>query len=162
MENRKKIKIGIVVLLVILTVFLGAMLGAGGDGYAEQYEFNVDTAQLINAVKTLKKANRNLSPPNELKLLDSYDTLTRRYNVNLYLPEKNSVLYFYINTDGTDSFVNLVSINQGFVSPVYKIINKDFGRKENLEIKSHFEEVFLKKLKMAYEDKGNNMFIFWK
>jgi hypothetical protein len=78
------------------------------------------------------------------------------------LQNKNSIICFYVNGEGNKSIVNLVPVNQGFETPVYKIINKDLNRRENLKVKEEFENVFLKKLKLPYKDKGNNMFVFWK
>jgi hypothetical protein len=161
----KSRKLNIIVLSItifIVLAFFGGMLGSGGNGYAEQYEFQIDTAQLIKVIKDFKNNNKSFNPPPNLRLTDFRDSLTSDYNINLYFQNKNSIIYCYINTEGTKAIINLVSINQGFVSPVYKIINKDLDRKENLEVKKEFEGLFLEKLKLPYKDKGNNMFVFWK
>jgi len=154
-----------IVICFLALAFWGGMLGAGPYGYAQQYEFNVNKNQLIKSIERLKSENIVSNPPQDYAEYDSLDTLTLHFNVKVYYPDENTIVYFFINDkpDNTGkSFINLVSVNEGLHQENYKLVNKDLDRSENLKIKKEFENRILNKLRLQYKDKGNGMFIFWK
>ena len=164
---KKKWKV-VIAIIVILTFFLAAIYlvgsySSGSFGYAQQYQFNVNKIELIKAVERFKNENNSFNPPSIYLTRDSLDTYTSNFNVYVYYPNQNSIVYFFIdNQDRKTSNINLVSINEGLTNPYYKRVNKDFDREHNLKIKEEFKERVLNKLGLSYEDKGNGMFIFWK
>jgi hypothetical protein len=164
MKNKSIITIVFLIICFGVLAFLGGMLGAGPNGYAQQYEFDVNRIELINAIERVKSESTVSSSRQNDTNKDSYDTLTGQFNVDFYYWDKSTVVYFFINEkDGNTnkSIVNLVSVNEGFQQN-YKMINRDFDGKENLKVKTDFEERVLKRLKIPYKDVGNGMFIFWK
>jgi len=165
MKNKSIITIVFIIICFGVLAFFGGMLGAGPNGYAQQYEFDVNKNVLINSIERLKSENAAFSPPQNYTDKDSLDSLTGHFNVNFFYRDKNTIVYFFINDkqgNTNKSFVNLVSVNEGFHQENYKLINRDFDRKENLKVKKDFEERILTKLKIPYTDSGNGMFIFWK
>jgi hypothetical protein len=165
MNNKLTIKIFFTVICFGILAFFCGMLGAGPNGYAQQYELDINNDALINSIERLKRENTAFIPLQNYAETDSLDTLTSHFNVHFYYRDKNTIVYFFINGKQGNtgkSFINLVSVNQGVHQGNYKLINKDFDRNENLRVKKEFEERILKKLRFPYKDKGNGMFIFWK
>lgn len=165
MKSKLIITITFIIICFLALAFWGGMLGAGPYGYAQQYEFNINKNQLIKSIQKLKSENMAFNPPENYTEKDSLDTLTSHFNVNVYYPDENTVVYFFIDDKPGDtgkSFINLVSVNEGLHQENYKLVNKDFDRNENLKVKKEFQDRFLNKLKLSYKDEGNGMFIFWK
>jgi hypothetical protein len=165
MKSKSIITTIVIIICVLVLVFLGGMLGAGPYGYAQQYEFNVSKDQLIKSIERFKSENIAFDPPQNSTENDTLDTLTTHFNVKVYYPDERTIVYFFINDDGDNngkSFINLVSVDEGLNQGNYKLVNRDFDRSKNLEVKKEFEDRILNKLKLEYKDKGNGMFIFWK
>lgn len=164
-RNKSILTIIIIVIGVIAFAFFGAMLGAGPYGYAEQYKFNTDSRQLINAIKKLKETNKSFNLPKEIEDPDRLDTADMHYYVSIYNSKQNTIFVFFVATDydnSNNSYINLISVNKSLDVRNYKIVNRDMDRRENLQVKKEFEEMVLDKLNIEYKDKGNNNFIFWK
>jgi len=166
-QNRRQslLIVSIVIIIFLAIAFFGAMLGSGSYGYAEQYKFDVTKKQLISTIENFKNKNQSFVPPVKYGSIDTLDTLTTKFFISIYFQNEDTIVDFFIDSspNGTDeSYINLVSVNQGLHSPVYKLINKDFDRNENRNLKKEFEERVLNKLNIPYEDKGNGNFIFWK
>jgi hypothetical protein len=153
MNNKLTIKIFFTVICFGILAFFCGMLGAGPNGYAQQYELDINNDALINSIERLKRENTAFIPLQNYAETDSLDTLTSHFNVHFYYRDKNTIVYFFIN--GKHGITGKSFIN-------HKLINKDFDRNENLRVKKEFEERILKKLRFPYKDKGNGMFIFWK
>ena len=131
----------------------------------QQYKFNVKKDYLIRTVEDFKTKNKEFIPISKYGAIDSLDTMTKQYCAYIYYPAEDEIICFYIDSKPNEpdqAYVNLLSVNQGLNQPQYKLVNKDFDRKENLEIKNEFQERFLKKLNLGYKDVGNPNFVFWK
>lgn len=165
---QKRQKSNLIVAVVIICFFVIGfyiLILSGNSGFAQQYKFNVSKKQLITAIEDFKNNNKEFEPPPNYKATDYLDTLTTEFVAYVYYQNENAIVCFFINNDPNEyeeSYVNLLSINEGLYEPTYKLVNKDFGRNENLRIKKEFKERILNKLKLEYKDKGNNNFIFWK
>jgi hypothetical protein len=165
MKRWQKIILGITIFYICFFIIFYILCLNGNSGFEQQYQFNVNKAYLIRAVEDFKTKNKEFIPPSEYKATDSLDTLTTQFTAYIYYPNENSIVCFYIDSkpsEPNNSYINLLSINQGLHEPQYKLVNKDFDRKENLEIKKEFHERFLNKLNLAYKDDGNGNFVFWK
>lgn len=167
MRKRKKSILVIIIVIVcfIAFAFFGAMLGAGPYGYAEQYKFNTDKDQLIQAVKKLKEENKSLNLPDAINDPDGLDTSDMHYNVSMFDNDQKIIFVFFVEGDydnSNNAFINLISVNKTLDVRNYKIVNRDMDRAENIQVKKDFEEKVLDKLKLKYKDKGNNNFVFWK
>lgn len=167
MKKNWKIALAIIIGLLsfIALGYLAASISSGSLNYAQQYEFNVNKTQLIQAIEKFKDENKEFSPPLNFPGHDSVDTyIPNFFNIYIYYHDKNSIVYLVIDNDQdtNKATINFVSINEGLKGPLYKRINKDFGRDDNLKIKKDFENRVLNKLGFPYKDKGNSMFVFWK
>jgi len=168
MKKNWKIALAIIIGLMsfIALGYLAASISSGSLSYAQQYEFNVSKKQLIQAIESFKDKNKEFLPPPRYSTADSIDNyIPNFFNIYIYYYDQNSIVYLVIDNDHQStnkSTVNFVSINEGLKSPIYKRINKDFDRDDNLKIKKEFEERVLNKLGLPYKDKGNGMFVFWK
>ena len=153
------------VIVLIGFAFFGAMIGSGSYGYVEQYKFNANKKQLINAIEDFKTKNKEFIPVAKYGATDSLDSITSQFFGYIYYSDEDVIVCFFIDNDSNQpngSCINLLSVNEGLHKPEYRLVNKDFDRKENLEIKKKFEERFLNKLHLEYKDDGNPNFIFWK
>lgn len=167
MRKRKKsiLVIAIVIVCFIAFAFFGAMLGAGPYGYAEQYKFNTNKDQLIQALKKLKEEDKSLNLPDAINDPDGLDTSNMHYNVSMLDNDQKIIFVFFVEGDydnSNNAFINLISVNKTLDVKNYKIVNRDMDRAENLQVKKDFEKKILDKLKFEYKDKGNNNFVFWK
>jgi hypothetical protein len=165
MKKWQKVIIAIVGFYIVFFAAAIVLSWSGNSGFEEQYKFNASKDVLIKAVENFKKNNREFIPIPKYDATDYLDTLTTQFVAYIYYSDKDMIVCFYIN-DSPDmhgvAYINLLSVNQGLHDPAYKAINKDFDRKENLEIKKEFQERFLNKLKIDYADEGNGNFVFWK
>jgi hypothetical protein len=165
---KKKYKIIIisfgVVGVLVLGIF-GAFVGAGNGGYAQQYEFDVNSSIIIKAVENLKIGNPIFNLPESIYEPDSLDASNSQFNMGIYSKKENISFLFFIEKNPNNvnkSSLYLVSINRGMDYRDWKTVNHDLDRAENLMVKRVFQEEILNKLKLNYKNKGNNMFIFWK
>jgi hypothetical protein len=148
--------------LFIIFYFLGL---SGNSGFEQQYKFNVKKDHLIRTVENFKTKNKEFIPVSKYGATDYLDNMTTQFVAYIYYPVEDEIVCFYIDSKPSEpnlSYINLLSVNKGLHEPQYKLVNKDFGRTENLEIKKNFQERFLKKLNLEYRDDGNSNFIFWK
>jgi hypothetical protein len=158
-------KIIIVCLAIIAIIIFGLYSGiidSGSYSDAEQYQFEVTDSVLIIAIKNFKDANPDFRVPKSVNLTDS----TENYKYHFYLydsREDNLIHCFILSADGSNkASIYLDAINSGLRLGNWKVVNEDYDRTANLEVKKEFREKVLDKLKLSYEDKGNNAFIFWK
>jgi len=148
--------------LFVIVYFLGLN---GNSGFAQQYKFDVKKGYLIRTVEDFKTKNKEFIPVSRYGAIDYLDTMTTHFVAYIYYPAEDEIVCFYIDSkpdEPNQSYLNLLSVNRGLREPQYKLVNKDFGRSENLEIKKNFQERFLKKLSLEYSDAGNGNFVFWK
>jgi hypothetical protein len=120
---------------------------------------------LIQTVENFKAKNKEYIPNSKYGATDYLDSMTTQFVAYIYYPTEDEIVCFYVDSkpsEPTQSYLNLLSVNKGLHEPQYKLVNKDFGRTENLEIKKEFQERFLKKLNLEYSDEGNGNFVFWK
>lgn len=161
---KKNIYIVVGALTLLCLIILGVLLGAGNNGYAQEYEFNVSSTHLINVIENLKKSDTAFTPSSELNDPDSLDISNSHFNVEIRSKKLNTTFSLFIEGSSKNkaSSIYLVAVN--FTSDFRKwgLINKDFNSNENKMIKREFEKEVLSQLKLSYTDKGNGMFIFWK
>jgi hypothetical protein len=146
---------------IVSGIYCG-LIGEGSKPYAQEYLFKTSDSVLIKAVYDFKKNNPNFNVPAQFNLTDSY--YNYKYNFYLYYANEDKLIHCFIITadNAKSSSIFLDAINYGRVLGNWRIVNRDYDRKENLKIKKEFEKTFLNKLKLQYHDEGNSMFIFWK
>jgi hypothetical protein len=150
-------------LFFIFLIYIAGSISSGSYGYAQQYKFMVKKSKLIEAVERFKNENKSYNPPSIYGTHDTLDVNTSNFIAYVFYPDQNSIVCFFVDShDANVSYINLVSINEGLETPIFKRVNKDFDRNDNLKIKEDFKDKILNKLGFAYKDKGNGMFIFWK
>jgi len=163
MKTKYKILIILVFVLILVAVRMSANLFLGGSySYAEQYEFDVNNATLIRAVKRLKNENPNYKMPDSLTINDS--SYMGKYHFYIYYSKENEIVHCFImdridNPNKTSIYLD--GINKGLVLGSWKVVNSDYDKSENLKIKEEFKERVLNKLKLPYKDEGDGMMAFW-
>ena len=163
MKTWQKIILGIIILYVCVFIVSFILAWNGNSGFEQQYKFNIQKKVLIKAVEDFKIKNKEFIPSSKYGATDYLDTMSTHFVAYIYYPNKDEIVCFYIdNNPNNESYVNLLSVNKGLSDPRYKLVNKDFDRIENLEIKREFQKRFLNKLNLAYKDEGNGNFVFWK
>jgi len=168
MKKSKLTKVAIIAFMMIGVVgimMFGGIAGAGNYGYAQQYEFKTDKKELIRKVEKFVSQHAQYKVPDNIGLENSLDSLGDVYNAYLYYPEENSIVHFLIfdnDEDVNTTSIYLDAINEGVSLGHWKVVNRDYNRKENKHIKSIFEKRVLDKLNLPYQNKGNGMFVFWK
>jgi len=165
MKRWQKIILAILIFYICLFLVFYFLALNGNSGFEQQYKFNVSKDYLIQAVEDFKTKNKEFIPVSKYGAIDYLDTMTTQFTAYIYYPNEDEIVCFYIDSkpnEHDESYLNLLSVNQGLHQPQYKAVNKDFGRSENLEIKKKFQERFLNKLKLDYKDEGNGNFVFWK
>src|ERR1700761_6814071 len=99
---KKKSK-GIIIVVVIVGILafalFGGILGSGNNGYAQKYEFDVNSATLINAVKNLKARNPIFNPPSNIYDPDTLDKSTNHYNGEVYSKNAGASFGFFIENN---------------------------------------------------------------
>jgi hypothetical protein len=162
----KKFKIQIIIGAIFIGVtFLGIYEGwfaAGSYSYAQKYEFDVNASELVKRVELLKEKSRDF-----LTLDGIFDQSDPNGNRHIYFYDssKDEVIHIFVDADEGNinkSDLFLVGFNKGKELGNWKIINKEYDRRENLDKKKRFENIVLEKLNLFYKDKGNAMFVFWK
>jgi hypothetical protein len=157
--------IGAIIIIGVVIIFGYYLIMSGNSGFEQQYKFDVSKEVLIKVVEDFKVQNKQFIPIPKYEATDYLDTISTLFVAYIYYPKKDMIVCFTINNnpDYPDvSYLNLLSVNRGLNQPEFKLINRDFDRKENLEIKNEFREKFLNKLNLDYSDNGNGNFIFWK
>jgi hypothetical protein len=165
MKRWHKIILTITIFSICLFIIFYFLALNGNSGFEQQYKFNVSKDYLIRTVEDFKTKNKEFIPISKYGATDYLDTMTTHFVANIYYPNEDEIVCFYIDNKPNEpnrSYINLLSVNQGLHEPRYKLVNKDFGRTENLEIKKNFQDRFLKKLNLEYTDEGNGNFVFWK
>jgi len=165
MKRWHKIVLAIPIFYICLFIAFYFLALSGNSGFEQQYKFDVKKDYLIKSVKDFKAKNKEFIPDSKYGATDYLDTMTNQFVAYIYYPKEDVVVCFYIDnkpSEPNQSYLNLLSVNEGFHEPQYKLVNKDFGRAENLEIKKNFQERFLNKLNLKYFDDGNGNFVFWK
>ena len=160
-----KILLAIPIFYISLFLFFFFLGLSGNSGFEQQYKFNVKKDSLIRTVEDFKTKNKEFIPVSKYGAIDYHDTITTQFVAYIYYPAEDEIVCFYIDSKPSkpdQSYINLLSVNQGLHDPQYKLVNKDFGRTENLKIKKNFQERFLKRLNLEYSDDGNGNFVFWK
>lgn len=161
-KKSKGIIIAIVVIIIISFALLGGVLGSGNNGYAQKYEFDINSVTLIRAVKTLKATNTIFNPPSNIYDPDTLDKSTNHYNIEIYSKKASASFAFFIESNANKATLYLVSINKGVDYREWKTINHDLNQEENMNAKKTFEQDILNRLDLKYQSAGNSMFIFWK
>ena len=166
MKKRYKalIFIGAVIVFFLILIYSG-FLSAGSYPYSQTYKFYVSKDSLISAMRKFKEDNSTYKPPKEVGLIDGLDKNGNFFNSWVYYPKQNKIVFYVIlsNYDNIkSSYIWLISINDGLTLGHWRTINDDIGRSENLKQKELFRKQILDKLKLDYEDDGNNAFVFWK
>jgi hypothetical protein len=165
MKIWQKIILGIIILYVCVFFVSIILAWNGNSGFEEQYKFNVQKNLLIKVVEDFKTKNKGFIPVSKYGATDYLDTMSTHFVAYIYYPNEDEIVCFYVanNPDYPyESYIDLLSVNNGLKQPQYKAVNKDFDRTENLKIKKDFQERFLNKLNLVYKDEGNENFVFWK
>jgi len=165
MKRWHKIILAIPISYACLFIIFYFLVLNGNSGFEQQYKFDVKKDYLIKSVEDFKIKNKEFIPDPKYGATDYLDKMTTQFVAYIYYPTEDTIICFYIGSkpnEPNQSYLNLLSVNKGFHEPQYKLVNKDFGRTENLEIKKNFQERFLKKLNLKYSDDGNGNFVFWK
>jgi hypothetical protein len=165
MKKWQKIILGIIILYVCVFIASFILAWNGNSGFEEQYKFNVQKKVLIKAVEDFKIKNKEFIPISKYGATDYLDTMSTHFVAYIYYPNEDEIVCFYVASNPDypyESYIDLLSVNNGLKEPQYKAVNKDFDRTENLKIKKDFQERFLNKLNLAYKDEGNGNFVFWK
>jgi hypothetical protein len=165
MKRWHKIILTIPIFYIGLFIVFYFLALSGNSGFEQQYKFDVKKDYLIQSVEGFKTKNKEFIPDSKYGATDYLDTMTTQFVAYIYYSTDNEIVCFYIDSkpnEPNQSYLNLLSVNKGLHEPQYKLVNKDFGRTENLEIKKTFQERFLKKLNLKYSDNGNGNFVFWK
>jgi hypothetical protein len=163
---KKRYKIIIICVCVICLIafaIFGGLVGSGNYGYAQQYEFNTTDSVLINKVKLIKDQNPDFRIPSSISLKDYL--ANGKFHFYIYYKNENQIVHcFIMNTlnNPNNTSIYLDAINYGLTLGNWKVVNSDYDRSDNLKVKLQFEERFLNKLKLPYQDEGNGNFVFWK
>ncbi len=154
----------IIIAACIFTLYFGLkyIAPAGSYCYAENYEFAVSETELINKIEEFKKNNPQYIPPQSFKdgRRDSSDYW---YCMYIKLPTDDYYISFWVRgNENKKTTLGLVSANYKLENISWKNINKDFSSYENKQIKIKFEKMFLDRLELKYDKKGNSMqFLFF-
>src|SRR5471030_1926077 len=136
MKRWQKIIVAIPIFYICLFIVSYLLALNGNGGFEQQYKFNVKKDNLIQAVEDFKTRNKDFIPLSKYGAVDYLDTLTTHFVASIYYPIEDEIVCFYIDSkpnEPNQSYLNLLSVNQGLLEPQYKLVNKDFGRTENLE-----------------------------
>jgi hypothetical protein len=162
----KRTKISVLITLFVLVFMVIGItqgwLAAGSYPYAQEYRFDVRAIDLVKKIEQFKKVSHNfisLSAVNDQ--LDSYGN----HHIYLYDSVKDEVIHLFVEVDDKNLYKSnlfLEGYNKGRVLGNWKVINKEFDRRENLDKKRRFRDSVLDKLGLFYKDRGNSMFVFWK
>jgi len=153
MKRWQNIILTILIFYICVFIIVYFLALNGNSGFEQQYKFNVKKDYLIRTVEDFKRKNKEFIPIPKYGAIDYIDTITHQFVASIYYPTEDEIVCFYIDSkpnEPTQSYLNLLSVNQGLHEPQYKLVNKDFGRTGNLEIKKTFQERFLKKLNLEY------------
>ena len=164
----KEFKIPIILTLIFVCVLiLGTISGltaVGSFPYAQKYKFYNSRLTIMKSIEHLKSEHSEFVVPNETGLVDQIDSFGN-FHIYIYISSEKRIAHAFIgeeeNNDGSSNLY-FVGIEQSDSLGQWKIVNHDFPRKENIEIKRNFTMGFLDKLSLTYHDKGNGMWIFWK
>ena len=162
-KKRKIIIISFGVVGVLALAIFGAFVGAGNGGYAQQYEFDVNSSIIIKAVENLKTGNSSFNLPEDIYEPDSLDATNSQFNMGIYSKKDNISFLFFIDkypNNPNKSSLYLVSINRGTDYRDWKMVNHELNRTETSKVKKVFEEEILNKLNLNYKSKGNSMLVF--
>ena len=166
---KKKYQTALIILVSIITfisiTIYSGILAAGSYPYSQSYGFYISRDSLTHTIKRFKAANISYNPPKRVGLVDGLDENGNFYNCWIYYREQNKIVFFVVVNDPENKYKSsiwLVSVNDGITLGRWHTVNDDFNRRDNKKAKTDFEDEFLKKLKLSYQDNGNGMFVFWK
>jgi len=162
MKFKKTITIIVIIIVLLFSMVLGGLLGAGNYSYAEKYEFSVSKDELIKAVQLLKNEKPEYNIPQVIELTDAQNNNDGYFHFYFYYQNENQIVHFFISDSNNSSFLYLDAINDGLTLGHWQEVNRDFDRDNNIKVKNEFMERILNNLKLNYKDKGNGMFVFWK
>ncbi len=142
--------------LVFLIKITACNFAPGSYPYAETYELNYSEEQVKTAIKEFKQEHPEyIVPKVTIDGQSTWDLIDEQskepnhwYIVYFYFPKENKIIFTWTRPaeKGKTTFA-FVSINEGLILGNWKLINKDFSRKENNKEKKKFEEQILNKIK---------------
>ncbi|MBK8712291.1 MAG: hypothetical protein IPL97_10535 [Niastella sp.] len=137
--------------IVLLSKVTACNFAPGSYPYAEEYEINVNESDLIEAIQNFKKDNPQYIVPEQTQLNDGRNNEAGQnywYHIYFYNQDENKIIKCWTRPidKGKTTFA-FIGINQGLELGNWKMINKDFSRSENKEVKKKFEERILNKIK---------------
>ncbi len=149
MKSKKYSIVVIIAIIVSGVIWFGLNFRPGSYPYAETYKLNINEQTLINAIDKFKKENSEYLAPKEIALQDGRrDNVDYWYHVYFYLPDKKYIVKCWTrpinNNQTTFAFI---AINDGLELGHWKMVNKDFSRKENNELIKNFDERILGRVK---------------
>jgi hypothetical protein len=139
-----------VFIFAVLVAFFSCNFAPGSYPYAEKYKLRIKESELIAAIEKYKKNNPDYCVPPQTQLKDGRrdDPDDHWYHVYFYFKDENEILNTWVRQldNETTSFA-FVAINEGMQLGNWKLINKDFPRKENNLRKEKFEKRILDEIK---------------
>jgi hypothetical protein len=144
----------IVLILPVLFISYACNFAPGSYPYAEKYKLKIKESELIIAIKRFKEDNSGYCVPPQIQLFDgkSKDIDDHWYHVYFYYQEENQIIYTWIRQfDKETTYFAFVAVNDGLRLGNWKMINKDFSRKENKLQKEKFEQRILNEIKKQIE-----------
>jgi hypothetical protein len=150
----------IIIILILSSLFFlyqfADTFSPGSYGHAERYELDYPEEKVIEAIKKLKEANKELIVPKvtvqnsrQWSLNDGKEKESDHwYKVYFYDKGKNQILFTWTRPSGpnTTTFA-FVAINDDLDLRHWKEINNDFGFFENRKVIQVFEKRILRRIK---------------
>jgi hypothetical protein len=137
--KKMKISFKVYVVFLMLTLMLGCNLSSGSYPYAEEYELNYSTDDVLLAIEKLKKSNACFTVPKVtidgkqyFDLQDEKASTAQAFNlVYFYNPIEKQIILTHLQPKATGiTSIAVVSINEGLQIGNWKDINKDFNHPE--------------------------------
>jgi hypothetical protein len=126
-------------------------MAPGSYPFAEHYEFDVNEAQLIDAVNEFKTNHPEYAAPEYIGPDGRIAPNSHWYHIYFYYKEKEEVVHTWVRSEDDGSTFALVAISEGSLSNKYRMINHDFGFFENRRYKKEFKNRILHEIRTLVE-----------